>query len=62
MASTREPRQFDPSIMDAAAETADGDLESLDRAAVKLLANWWLRHYMGAGHRRLARLLLKYAD
>ena len=26
------------------------------------VANWWKRWYMDAGHKRLARILLKYAS
>ena len=47
--------------MDAAAEEAEKDLATLDRAAVETLATWWLRWYMKAGHKRLGRIMVKLA-
>lgn len=35
--------------MDAAAEEAERDLQSLDQEAVKALAVWWLKWYMTSG-------------
>jgi hypothetical protein len=45
--------------MDAAAEEAERDLASLDQEAVKVLAVWWLKWYMTAGHKRLGRIMVK---
>jgi hypothetical protein len=47
--------------MDAAAEQAEKDLATLDRAAVETIAAWWLKWYMTAGHKRLGRLLVRIA-
>ena len=47
--------------MDAAAEEAERDLASIDQEAVQVLAGWWLKWYMAAGHKRLGRLLVKIA-
>ncbi len=47
--------------MDAAAEEAEKDLGTLDRAAVETIAAWWLKWYMTAGHKRLGRLLVRIA-
>ncbi len=47
--------------MDAAAEKAEKDLGTLDRAAIEAIAAWWLKWYMTAGHKRLGRLLVRIA-
>jgi hypothetical protein len=47
--------------MDAAAEEAEKDLGSLDRAAVEALAAWWQKWYMKAGHKRIGRIMVKIA-
>jgi len=47
--------------MDAAAQRAAEDLAKLREQhpeAVGLMVDWWKRHYLGAGHKRLARVLL----
>jgi len=47
--------------MDAAAKSAAADLERLRQEnpeAVALMVEWWKRHYLGAGHKRLARVLI----
>lgn len=49
--------------MDNAAKIAEEDLKSLSKEEeIKIAANWWKRHYMAAGHKRLAKTLLKFAD
>ena len=48
--------------MDRAAEEAAREIESIDKGAVKAVAEWWARHYMSAGHKRLGRILLGYAQ
>jgi hypothetical protein len=47
--------------MDEAAEEAEKDLATLDEKAVEALAAWWLKWYMKAGHKRLGRLMVKFA-
>ncbi|HZU08161.1 MAG TPA: hypothetical protein VFB73_19555 [Chloroflexota bacterium] len=50
-----------PEEMDAAAERAAEELAALRREhpeAVALVVDWWKRHYLAAGHRRLGRVLL----
>jgi len=47
--------------MDVAAEAAAKELEKLDLAAVRAVADWWKAHYLKAGHKRLARKLLEKA-
>ena len=47
--------------MDAAAKTAAEDLARLrdeNPQAVALIVEWWKRHYLGAGQKRLGRVLL----
>ena len=52
----------DPEIikaeMDEAAEVAKAELAKLDAGAVKVIKDWWQRHYLKAGHKRLGRVLL----
>jgi hypothetical protein len=50
-----------PEEMDAAAKQAAAELESLraeNPQAVALIVDWWKRHYLAAGHKRLARVLI----
>jgi hypothetical protein len=47
--------------MDAAAKSAAEDLARIrdeNPEAVALMVEWWKRHYLGAGHKRLARVLI----
>jgi hypothetical protein len=44
--------------MDAAAEAAKKELEELPKDAVEVVRTWWKKHYLTAGHKRLARALL----
>lgn len=46
--------------MDQAAKEADTELRNLNAEAVTIVANWWQKWYLKAGHKRLARLLLQY--
>jgi len=52
----------DPEIvkaeMDEAAEVAAKELAELDAGAVKVVKDWWEKHYKSAGHKRLGRVLL----
>jgi hypothetical protein len=50
-----------PDEMEAAAQRAATDLAALRAEhpqAVALIADWWKRHYLAAGHKRLGRVLL----
>jgi hypothetical protein len=47
--------------MDGAAEEAEKDLATVDRAAIEAIAAWWLKWYMAAGHKRLGRIMVKVA-
>ncbi len=47
--------------MEAAARRAAQDLATIRERhpdAVALMAEWWKRHYLAAGHKRLGRVLL----
>lgn len=47
--------------MEAAAQRAADDLAAIREEhpeAVALLVEWWGRHYLAAGHKRLGRVLL----
>ena len=44
--------------MDAAAAAAKKELDELPKDAVKVVREWWEKHYLTAGHKRLARALL----
>lgn len=48
--------------MEAAASDAARELNSLDPEAVKSVKEWWKKHYPQAGHKRLARALLKSGE
>lgn len=43
---------------DEAAAVAAVELKTLPPEQVKVVADWWARHYMKAGHKRLGRLLV----
>jgi len=59
MAFTEQDRQ----AMDNAAAGAENDAaENVPEEALNEVANWWKRHYLKAGHKRLARVLLQYAS
>jgi hypothetical protein len=51
--SVREKNSFD----EAAAIAAE-ELKTLPPEQVKIVADWWAKHYMSAGHKRLGRLLV----
>jgi len=48
--------------MDNAAAEAANELVKLDKAALVKVATWWKKWYLKAGHKRLGRLLLRYAS
>jgi hypothetical protein len=43
---------------DEAAAVAAEELKQLPSEQVKIVADWWAKHYMSAGHKRLGRLLV----
>lgn len=48
----------DMDSFDEAARIAAEELKTLPAEHVKLVADWWAKHYMSAGHKRLGRLLV----
>jgi len=50
--------------MDNAAADAQNDLTDSDipGEALRVVANWWRKWVSKAGHKRLGRVLLEYAD
>lgn len=44
--------------MDAAAKGAKKELDELPKDAVEVVRAWWKKHYLTAGHKRLAKALL----
>ena len=55
-----EPKDKDEIMreMDTAAADAQNELVDLDQDAVELVADWWKRWYLKAGHKRLGRVLI----
>jgi hypothetical protein len=51
--STGEKNSFDEAAALAAVE-----LKKLPADQVKVVADWWAKYYMSAGHKRLGRLLV----
>lgn len=49
-------------MMDEAAKKAEEQIKNIDQETIKPIANWWKKNYMKAGHKRLAKVLLKYAE
>lgn len=47
--------------MDQAAELAEEKLKEISTEHVQAIATWWKENYLGAGHKRLAKILLKHA-
>ena len=54
----------DKKKMDDAAEAAGQDLTQggVTAEALEAMGNWWKKHYMAAGHKRLAKMVLGYAS
>ncbi len=46
--------------METAADDANKDIDEEDVDHFKVVAVWWNKHYRKTGHKRLARILLKY--
>ncbi len=47
--------------MDKAADLAEEALKEIDESHVIAIADWWKKNYQQSGHKRLAKVLLKYA-
>ena len=53
--------EADKQAMDNAATNAEQDLDNVENLeAFEIVANWWAKWYLKAGHKRLARILLQY--
>ena len=52
----------DKQRLDDAAVDAQNDLEDVSGEALTEIANWWRKWVRKAGHKRLGRVLLQYAD
>ena len=48
--------------MEKASDDANEDIDGDDVDHFKIVAQWWNRHYLKTGHKRLARILLEYMD
>jgi len=48
----------DTKAFDEAALVAAEELKKLPAEQVKVVADWWAKYYMTAGHKRLGRLLV----
>ena len=48
----------DTKAFDEAAAVAAEELKKLPAEQVKVVADWWAKHYMTAGYKRLGRLLV----
>lgn len=44
--------------MDKAAVEAQNELVDLDQEVVEVVAEWWRKWYLKAGHKRLGRVLI----
>jgi len=54
-----EKQDWDPEKANLEAETAADELTDMGSGAtVAQIADWWRRHYMVTGHKRLARLIM----
>jgi len=49
---------IDTKAFDDAAAIAAEELKKLPAEQVKIVADWWAKFYMTAGHKRLGRLLV----
>ncbi|MSQ11995.1 MAG: hypothetical protein EXR48_04800 [Dehalococcoidia bacterium] len=68
MVSTKKDASVVAASMDQAAREASGALNAAyvdsddAKKAVDYMAAWWKKHYLKAGHKRLARILLEYTS
>jgi len=54
--------EWDSEKADQEANIAESELEDIDEEALHTVANWWSKHFMVCGHKRLARILLQYKE
>lgn len=47
--------------MDEAARAAERELGDIPDSALQAVSEWWAKWYRTAGHKRLGRLLVKFA-
>ena len=52
----------DKATMDSAAADAQNDLVDMPDEALTTVANWFKKWHYKAGHKRLGRILIEYAD
>ena len=52
---------FDPEAMDAAALEANKELRQMNQNETVMIARWFKKHYLKAGHKRLGRVLVQFA-
>jgi hypothetical protein len=45
--------------MDVAATEAEAELKLIPESEIRPVADWWRKHYLKAGHKRLGRILIK---
>lgn len=50
----------DRQAMDDAAIDAENDLANYNEVVLQVVADWWAKWVMSAGHKRLGRILLQY--
>lgn len=50
-------KEWDPTLMDNAAADAENDLINYSGESIDIIADWWGKWYIKAGHRRLGRIL-----
>lgn len=61
MAFTNEDKQrMDNAVADA--QNALMEMDDLDDETMRKLGNWWRDNVGDAGHKRLGRILLEFAD
>lgn len=54
-------QEYQKRMDEAAKEAAKELVGALPADAVEVVAEWWAKWYRQAGHKRLGRLLVKYA-
>ena len=60
--ATQESKDALKQQMADAAHVASEEIDADDVAAFVTVAKWWSRHHLKSGSRRLARILLPYAE
>jgi len=53
--------EWDAETADLEAEAAEDELDGIDPNAIQAIAQWWAKHYLIAGHKRLGRVLIAKA-